>query len=157
MLSGQPTSAFIDHIETAIETLVSAVAPADGRIGLFTNSPVLSTATLMTDLTQPTFAGYAEVPVTVGSVRGNAAGDEILPLGMQSFQPSGAVSPAVTVNGFYLVVGTVLWIAEYLTDAEGNLAPFTFTGPLSGLDIVTELYFRAQPLYGIGCTTCTSD
>jgi len=147
MLSAYPTAAFLDILADAITT----EAGTDLVAGLFTNEPDLGPGTLIRDLDAPTYTGYALVPLTVGTRRGNANGDIIIPLGTATFQPTNNTNLPQTVKGVYLALdGTpdVLWLAEMLD------TPYQFLTSASALDIILEIYVRADQLYGMVCTTC---
>jgi hypothetical protein len=136
----------LDTIATALATSL-----ATAKLGLWTNTPTLSSSTLLADLTEPTFTGYAQVSLTTGARRSDAAGDQIIPMGTATFQPTATPTPAQTVKGVMLVAGTpsaVLWMAEYLDN------PYTFAATTDALDIIYDVYVRAGTNWGGICTTC---
>jgi len=148
MLAATPTTVFLDVIADAIE----AAAADDINIGLFTGAPTLSPATVLGDLTAPTFTGYAVVNVPFGTRRGNANGDIILPLPAASFQPTNTTNLPQTVTGVYLgAEGTpdTLWMAELLEE------PWEVVSSGSALDVIMEIYVKADPNYGGYCTVCS--
>jgi len=149
MLAAQPTSAFLDVLADAFE----AAATTDLKMGLFTDDPTLTFATVLADLAPPTFTGYAAVAMTIGARRGNANGDIIEPLGMASFQPTVTPSPSQTVTGAYIYLDAtpdVLWFAEFLD------TPWVVVDTGSALDVIWEVYIKADPVYGGVCTTCST-
>ena len=121
------------------------------EVGLFTGAPALSPATLLTDLTQPTYAGYAIQAAEIGAIRGDAGGDVIIPIGTSTWQPTGAVSPPQTITGFFVreVGSATLLMSEYLP------TPWVANGPLAALDVIDEIYIPAQQVWGGICTTCS--
>jgi len=151
MLAAVPSSIFLDVVADAIE----ADAADDINIGLFTGAPTLSPATTLATLVAlaPTFTGYAVVNVPFSARRGNANGDIILPLPAASFQPSDNVGLPITVTGFYIGrEGTpdVLWLSEML-DEEWEV-----TSSGSALDVISEIYVKADENWGGICTTCST-
>jgi len=151
MLAATPTSTFLDVIADAIE----AAAADDINIGLFTGAPTLSPSTVLADLVAlaPTFTGYAIVNVPFGARRGNANGDIILPLPQASFQPTNNTNLPETVTGMYIgMEGTpdTLWLAEMLDE------PWEVVSSGSALDVISEVYIKADPNYGGYCTTCST-
>ena len=124
--------------------------PLSLKVGLFMGEPSLTVETLYADLAQPTYPGYATQTPVLGAVRGNAAGDVIVPLGTTTWQPTGAVSPEQVITGFFVALAgpNLLLFAEMLP------SPKAFTGPLDALDINDEVYFPAEAVYGGICTVC---
>jgi hypothetical protein len=131
-------------------TFAPPANPLELTVGLFMGAPTLTPDTLYTDLTQPTFAGYAPQTVTLGTLRGDAAGDIIIPLGTVTFQPTGVVSPEQVITGFWVAItgSNTLLFAEFLASA------WTVTGPLNALDVNDDVYIPADQVYGGVCATC---
>jgi len=98
MLSAFPTDAFLDILATAVET----EGAADLVAGLFTGEPELGPGTVLADLDQPTYTGYAAQAVTIGSRRENGNGDIILPLGTMTFQPTNNTALPQTATGVWI-------------------------------------------------------
>jgi len=151
MLSASPSALFQGVIADAIE----ADAAADINIGVFTGTPTLTPATLLADLTAlaPAYTGYAIVNNPFGTRRSNANGDIILPVGAATFQPTNDTGLPLTVTGSYLGrEGTpdVLWLAEFLDE------PWEVVNSGSALDIIWEVYVKADSIYGGICTTCST-
>jgi len=151
MLAATPTAIFLDVIADA---LVAAAAD-DINIGLFTGAPALGPTTTLASLTAlaPAFTGYAIVNAPFGTRRGNANGDIILPLPAATFQPSDNVGLPVTVTGVYIgAEGTpdVLWMAELFDE------PWEVVSSGSALDVIIEVYIKADPVYGGYCTVCST-
>ncbi len=149
MLAAQPTTAVLDVLADAFE----AAATTDLKMGLFTGDPTLTFATVLANLTPPAFTGYAQVAMTIGARRGNANGDIIIPLGMASFQPTAPVSPTETVTGAFILLDDtpdVLYFAEMLD------TPWVVVDEGSALDVIWEVYIKADPVYGGVCTTCST-
>jgi hypothetical protein len=125
--------------------------PLPLSVGLFTGAPTLTIDTVYADLTQPTYAGYATQSATIGALRGDAAGDIIIPLGTSTWQPTGAVSPEQTITGFFVFQpGT-----DTLLFSEILAAPWVAAGPLSALDVNDDIYIPADSVYGGICSTCS--
>lgn len=151
MLSASPTTIFLEVIADAIE----ADAAADINIGLFTGAPTLTPATTLATLVAlaPGFTGYAIVNNPFGARRGNANGDVILPVGAATFQPSDDTNLPITVTGSYLGregSPDVLWLAEFLDE------PWEVVSAGSALDVIWEIYVKADSIYGGICTTCST-
>lgn len=149
MLSGNPTTDFLDILATAIET----AGASDLFVGLFTGSPTLGPDTVLADLPVPAYTGYARAAVTLGTRRGNANGDIIIPIAAVTFQPTNDTGLPITVTGWYLAQGAgtpTLWMAELLDE------PWEVQSSLSALDINEELYIRSDPNYGGYCSTCST-
>lgn len=126
------------------------VTPLALEVGLFTGTPTLSPGTLLSDLSQPTYAGYATQTPTIGAIRGDAAGDVIIPLGTSTWQPTGVVSPEQESTGFFVATAAgQLLFSEFLS------SPWIATGVLSALDLIDEVYIPAESVWGGICTTCS--
>lgn len=147
MLSMQPTLFFVDLVADAIE---AAITGGTVKVaGLFTNDPsTLNKDTVLADLTEPTFTGYARVAVAVGTRRTNVNGDQISPLGKQTFQPTATPASPQTVNGWFLEVDGDLYGWDAFT------SPFTFTTTGDALDVISEIITRCDTIWGGVCTTC---
>ena len=148
-LAATPTHQFLDRLATALETAYAT----NLKVGLFIGSPTLGPDLTIADLTEPGFTGYARQAATVGTRRGNANGDIILPLGTQTFQPSADPASEIIVTGWFLAEGTTPTIPEM---AEYLDVPWVVDSTLNALDINEELYIRADPNYGGYCSTCTT-
>lgn len=138
---------------TGAETYVFSPAVSAGlgmTVGLFTGAPTLTVGTVYSDLAQPTYTGYALQAVTMGSVRGDAQGDIIIPLSKTTWQPTATVSPEQTATGFFVVEtgSNTLLFAQFLP------VPKTFQGPLDALDVLDEIYVPASTVWGGICATC---
>lgn len=152
----------------AIQLTDRALADIDGYIragdlatpsmGLFTNTPTLSAATLIADMTEPTFTGYARVALTLEAVRRNAAGSYIEGFGSAHFQPSAGTGLPQIANGYFIVFTFTavdhLWGAEYFTDALQTPTPFSFNDALSGLDVLWDGMVSNVKQWGGMCATC---
>lgn len=150
MLNAQPTLFLLDAIETAIAGLATGTPPSVWKVGLFTGTPTLSEDTVLSDLTEPAFTGYARVAMTPGTIRRDAAGNVILPLGKASFQPTADPVGTITVTGVFVVIDTDLIVAEFLD------APWLVVNTGSAIDIIEEIYVTNGSYYGGVCTTCRS-
>lgn len=148
-LAAQPSHTFLDILATALET----AGATNLKIGLFTNSPSLTPTLLLSGLTEPVYTTYARQAGTIGSRRSNANGDIILPIGSVTFQPTADPASPITVNGYFLTQGsspTAPWLTEYFD------TPWIIENAGSALDLILEIYIRADPDYGGVCTVCTT-
>lgn len=148
MINGQPT----DYLLDAIWTWLSATFLATPKGGLYTNNPTLTRGTLLSDLTQPTFAGYAEVALVPEALVIDAQGNYILKFETVTFQPSGAVTPNQTATGCYIV--NTVSATDHLVLAGSLIAPFTFAVATDGLDIQFEMVIPNALIYALTCTSC---
>jgi len=147
-LAAQPSAVFLDDVADAIEAALD-----DPVCGLFTSPDALQPTTVYADLVQPTYTGYSRVAMTVGTRRYNANGDQIIPLGMASFQPTANPAEPITVVGSFIGNTTatpVLELSELLDE------PWVVTDTGSALDVVWEIYVKADPNWGGICTSCVN-
>jgi len=148
-LAATPTTQFLDRLATALETAYAT----NLKVGLFIGSPTLGPDLVLADLTEPGFTGYARAAVTLGTRRGNANGDIILPIASVTFQPTVDPVSEIIVTGWFLAEGaspTIPELAEYLD------VPWVVDSTINALDINEEIYIRADPNYGGYCSTCTT-
>ena len=76
------------------------------KVGLFTNTPVVTSHTLLADLTAPTDAWYAlSTAVTWGAIYNEADGTATLASNLVPFIASGTVTGS-SIKGYYLVAGS---------------------------------------------------
>lgn len=151
MLAAVPSATFLDVVADAIV----AGAPDDVNVGLFTGAPTLTPSTVLATLTAlaPTYTGYAVVNAAFGTRRGNANGDIILPIPAATFQPSDNTNLPQTVTGVYVSMeGTpdLLWMSELLDE------PWEVVSSGSALDVIMEVYVKADENWGGVCTTCAT-
>lgn len=126
--------------------------PLSLTVGLYTANAAPGVGCTFGDLTEPTFAGYSAQAVTIGALRGDAAGDVIIPLGTTTFQPTAPVSPEQVVIGFYAVLtGT-----NTLLTAELLATPWPVTSALDALDVNDDIYIPADTVWGGICATCAT-
>jgi hypothetical protein len=91
------------------------------KLGLFTNTPPLSQTTVLADLTEPTFAGYAQQAVGWSAAFQQPDFSWATQGGLYTFQATNDLTPTV-VTGCFLVDGggTQLIMAE-MFDTPVNL------------------------------------
>lgn len=148
-LAATPSTGFLDRLATALETAYAT----NLKVGLFTGTPTLGPDMLLSDFVEPVFTGYARAAVSLGTRRGNANGDIILPIASQTFQPTADPATPQVVTGWFLAEGaspTTPELAEFLDE------PYTFASTADAMDIIEEIYIKADPVYGGYCTVCTS-
>lgn len=86
--------------------LLAALTGAGGllngiKIGLIVNNVAWSKATLLADLVEPTYIGYAQVTPTWSSVFVATDGTYRVATGLNIFQPTGASTD--TITGYFVV------------------------------------------------------
>ena len=134
-------------------TITHTNAPLVLLAGLFTGNPSpLTIDTVLGDLAEPTYSGYARQALTIGSLRRDVEGNYIEPLGSVSFQPTDDVGLPQTATGVF-ITGTIGGV-EFLLLSEFLDAPFEFTNHFFGLDVDLDMYFKNVTEYGGICTVC---
>lgn len=133
-------AAYMSVNSTSAETAVTLTATGPGlfpslQIGLYTNNPALTVGTVLSDLTEPTFTGYARVTPVLEAEQVDAAGNQIEGFPSVHFQPTGGTGLPATVQGYFLAF-TPTGGSPMLLFAEQLPAPFAFTDTLTGLDII---------------------
>lgn len=109
----------------ALDLLTQDVAAAPdptvlvgAKMGVFINEPELTLDTVLADLTQPAFTGYAlSAAITWGTPGFEEAGPRAVVLGdLKTFRATAAPDPGVTVRGWFVVdaAGTGLLAAAML-------------------------------------------
>jgi hypothetical protein len=99
-----------DNVVTALQAMLAATGLFDDATGvsmaLFVNNIVPTPQTALGDLTEATFAGYAELTLLkTWSVGGVGGGQPTAVLDQPTvFTSSGPTSPAQTVYGWYLIL-----------------------------------------------------
>lgn len=109
-----PTSAFFKGAAANVVASVAALGILNAaKVGLFTNTPPLTENTVLADLTQPTFAGYALQAITWSAPFQQPDGSWACQGGLYTFQATDDLTPTV-VTGVFVVsgAGTVLYLAE---------------------------------------------
>jgi hypothetical protein len=83
------------------------------QVGLYTNTPNLTQATVLADLTEPTFAGYVKQAITWSAAFQQPDSSWAVQGGLYLFQMSDSLVPTI-VTGYFLVDsgGTHLLAAE---------------------------------------------
>lgn len=148
MLAAQPTSKLL----ALIDGYLRGGALATPSVGLFTGSPALSEATVLADLSEPLFTGYARVPVTLESIRRTINGDFVEAYQSANFQPSAGTLLPETSSGVFLVA-TIATVTHLLW-AEHFASPFVFADQYTGLDVIVAGMVRNGLLWGGICGTC---
>jgi hypothetical protein len=100
MTQMQPSSFFLQALFDILEATADVLSA--WKIGLYTGNPTLTPATLLADLTQPTFTGYALVDATPPDLEINANGDYVLTWPAALFQATADVDPAQIATGAFL-------------------------------------------------------
>lgn len=116
------------------------------KVGLFTNTPTLGRATVLSDLTQPTFTGYAEQAVTWGAAGEDNLGNIIYTGGLLTFQPSATTALPQTATGWYIEASIAM--TETLLLAEYLPSPYTFNGTLDQLSLAPTFVTPNQNVWG---------
>lgn len=142
MLASTPTDKFLDLLVGYFR----GGAGATPFVGLFMGNPALSRATLLSDLTEPTFTGYARAMPSLAAAEVDGSGNRIADYPNCTFQPSAPVSPTETVTGVFL--GATLTSVDYLLFAEFLDTPKVFAEATDALDIVWQTFIRNALSYG---------
>jgi hypothetical protein len=122
-------------------------------MGLITDVPGgLSAQTVLADITQPTFTGYALVALTPAAARKNANGDYVIAFNSAVFQPSAPVSPAEVAIGYF--VQNTITAVDSLLFAELFDNPFTFNVATDALGVNYDIYVRNLLSWGGLCSLC---
>jgi hypothetical protein len=79
-------------------------------------------------------------------------GDDIVPLGAASFQPTGPTGLPVTINGCFLL-STITFTPEWILASYFD-APKILTDVLSGFDLLSELVQPNSMNLGFICGEC---
>ncbi len=144
MKTMQPSSFFLQALFDILEA--NADVFSLWTIGLFTGNPTLSPSTVLADLDQPTFAGYAVVPVVPPALEIDANGNYVLTWPSALFQASGAVAPAQVATGVFLSA------TKSATDRlllSGLMAtPKTFNGATDARTVIVQTIIPNSLVYG---------
>jgi hypothetical protein len=151
------TAKFSQNATTGHVAMALTVTPQAGVnnlvAGLFTGNPSpLTVDTVLADLVEPTYTGYARQPLLIGPLRRDVDGNFIDPLGSVSFQPSDDTSLPQTATGVFIagdIGGTPFLLLSEFMDL-----PFEFTNHFFGLDVDLDMYFKNVTEYGGICTVC---
>lgn len=133
-----PTQNFVEA--QAADMLAGQLAAAEAI--LFTNSPPLGLATVLADLVQPTFGGYAPVTITWADAWQDANGDIILQSQALFFQPTTTANLPLVIFGAAIMAP--VGVVDTLKLAAMLDTPFTFEGILDAL----TLLFRVRSANG---------
>ncbi len=121
-----PTSLFYKGLATnAIGTALDGLLKV-AKVGLFTNQPVLTIATVLADLDQPVYTGYALETITWEPILEIFDGSWVNQGGLSLFQMTNNDNPTI-VTGCFICnsAGTTLWVAE-MFDTPVNLVTSDF-------------------------------
>lgn len=143
------TSATAKAILDAITLAGPTAGPASGLFaGLFTQNVPVTPQTVLTDLTEAAYPGYARLAVVWGADLVGANGAWDVPSGALEYRSTGVVSPSELVYGLFLVVGLA---GATLIAAELFSAPVGFALAGDGFTAVIQWHSDAQ--LGTGGTT----
>jgi hypothetical protein len=142
-----PTRALLDGL--IVDAVAHAVAgPFDGQldganIALFTTTLVPTEDSIWTDLQEPTYAAYAQLPITWGTVYGRLDGAYAVDTQLATFQIAGT-DPPQTITGWAIVRpgGTPVLLA-----LENFPAPINLNAPWQALKMVGQ-FASGQPDFG---------
>lgn len=148
--AAQPSDKFLSLLDTAIRATPFLILPQMGLIKTLAGG--LSAATVLADITQPSFAGYALEALTPTATRKNGVGDYVIGFNSAVFQPSGTVTPGEAVIG-YFVQDTVTAV-DHLLFAEIFDTPFTFNLATDALALQYDIYVRNLLSWGGLCSIC---
>jgi hypothetical protein len=135
-----------DKFLTLVDGYLRAGDLATPSMGLFTNTPTLSKGSLLADLVEPTYTGYARVALTLQAARRNANGDCIQGYDSAHFQPTAATLLPQSALGYFIVV--TITAVDYLLYAEFFDSPADFIAATSGLDILFEGLCQNEKIWG---------
>ncbi len=144
LVNGVPTKAFLMALFDIIEAAADVLSA--WKIGLYEGSPVLSRATVLSDLTQPTWAGYALVAETPPVIEESAGGDLVITWPAALFQPSGSVSPTAQATGWFLQA--TISATPTLLMAGPLATPKSFAGAGDAVTIIAQTVLPNQLVYG---------
>ena len=139
-----PTLAFL--MALAKIQIASADVLSLWTLDLFVGSPTLSIASVLGDLTFPSFSGYAAVSLTPPALAQDGNGDLLITWPEGVFQASGAVSPGVTATGVCL--HATISAADTLLLAGYLATPVTFNSALDAVSIIFQSVVPNQLVYG---------
>jgi len=123
-----------DSVVVATQAAAGVAGPLHGsKMVLFTNTPTLNKMTVLADLTQPTYAGYAEQTMTWSATRRNALNQICTQATLVSWTMSDDLTPT-TVLGYGITdsAGTALLAAEMFP------SPVALVDTLSALGVISE-------------------
>jgi hypothetical protein len=113
-------------LANAVAPSGTVVGPLSGaKIGLFINTPVITSGMLLADLTPPASPGMGlSAAITWGAVYTSTSGEPAVNSDLKAFIGSGTIVPE-SITGWYLVAGsgspTVPLAVEMLTTPVGIL------------------------------------
>jgi len=122
-----------DAVVVATQAAAGVAGPLNAsKMILFTNSPGLNKNTVVADLTQPTYAGYAAAALTWSGAIRNAMNRISTRTGLVPWVMGDNLTPT-TVNGYGITdsAGTHLLAAEYLPTPVGLVDTLSFLGIVS--------------------------
>jgi hypothetical protein len=137
-----PTLAFLQGVSanTIAGILTGSMAM------LFTNNPTLGRSSVIADLVEPTFTGYARKAVTWGAAGEDTVGNVRNSSGLLVWQPSATTALPQTANGIAIMatisMTDTLLLAEYLP------VGFNFVDVLSQLSAIATYLATNQAIWG---------
>jgi hypothetical protein len=118
-----------------------------GKIGLFTNTPVITPASVIGDFTEATFPGYARQDLTWGTPYLQPDGRVASVNSAVANFTGGAIVDPEVITGFFLTDGATFYMgADLLRDCNGN--PITIT--MSNLGQVIPILVRFDQANRVG-------
>jgi hypothetical protein len=122
-----------DIVVVATQAAAGVAGPLNAsKMILFTNTPGLNKSSVLADLTQPTYTGYAAQALTWSVPIRNAMNRIATHTGLLSWVMGDALTPT-TVNGYGITdtAGTHLLAAEYFPTPVGLVDTLSFLGVVS--------------------------
>jgi len=148
MLLAQVTDAFLSTINTALRGGILATPD----MGLFINTPTLTVDSLLADLTEPTYTGYARAALVLEAVRKDLLGSYIQPFASALFQPTNNTNLPEQING-YFVMATIAAV-DTLLYAEYFDSPEVLSTSASGISVIFDGYVKNLLTWGGYCAVC---
>lgn len=121
-------------------------------MGLYTNVITATSATLLADLTEPTYPGYARQALAINPVKIDALGNYIQDYASAHFQPTGTWGGGVPCLGYF--VGFTYGGATVLMYSENFPAPVNLLVATDSTDILFDGYVSNLKTWGGFCATC---
>jgi hypothetical protein len=134
-------TATLSQAATGISTGPLVFTPAgvlgSVEMGLYVNTPFAPViGTLLSDFTEPTFAGYARVPMVIEAVQRNGIGSYLESYASCHFQPSADLMAGVDAQGYFIAC-TINGVSTWAF-AEPFDGPLRFNLATDGHDILYD-------------------
>jgi hypothetical protein len=139
-----PTTPFLRALFDILEALPDVLSA--WTIGLYQGAPTLSKDTILSNLTQPSWAGYAVATPGVPALQQAPNGDLLITWAAAVFQPSGAVSPTAVATGVF--VSATISAADTLLLAMPLQTPKSFASALDALTVIVQTVVPNASVYG---------